>query len=66
MNSVKCARSIFSVIKNGNNPILDLYDCHELDVKTGIDEGGNVKVLFGQDKYSLVDIMGFFIGIIFG
>jgi hypothetical protein len=65
MNSVKCARSIFSVIKNGNNPILDLYDCHELGVKTGI-EGGNVKVLFGQDKYSLVDIMGFFIGIIFG
>jgi hypothetical protein len=54
------------VIKNGNNPILDLYDCHELDVKTGIDEGGNVKVLFGQDKCSLVDIMGFFIGIIFG
>jgi adenylate cyclase len=66
MNSVKCAQSIFSVIKNGNNPILNQYDYPELRVKTGIDEGENVVVLFGQDMSSLVDIMGFFMGIIFG
>ncbi|MGC2309927.1 MAG: hypothetical protein WA461_16105 [Nitrososphaeraceae archaeon] len=32
-NSVKCARSISSVIKNGINPILNQYDYSEFCVK---------------------------------
>jgi hypothetical protein len=48
MNAVKCARPVFSVIKNGNNSILYQYDYPGLSVKTGIEEGGNVVVLFGH------------------
>ena len=59
MNSVRCARSILSVVKNGINPILNQYDYPELSVKIGIDEGENVVVLYGQDKSSLVDILGY-------
>lgn len=62
-NSVKCARSILNVIKNGINPILNQYDYPELSVKIGIDEGENVVVLYGQNKISLVDILGYCISI---
>jgi len=51
-NSVKCARSILSLIKNGINLISNQYDYHELIVKLSIDEGENVIVLYGQDKSS--------------
>lgn len=44
-NSVKCARSILSVIKNGINPILNQYDYPEFSVRLSIDEGENVVVL---------------------
>ena len=59
MNSVRCARSILSVVKNGINPILHQYDYPGLSVKIGIDEGKNVVVLYGQDKSSLVDFLGY-------
>jgi class 3 adenylate cyclase len=62
-NSVKFGRAILSVIKNGINPILDQYDYPELSVKIGIDEGENVVVLYGQDRSSLVDILGYCISI---
>jgi class 3 adenylate cyclase len=52
-----------SVISNGINPILNQYDYPELSVKIGIDEGENVVVLYGQDKTSLVDILGYCISI---
>jgi hypothetical protein len=51
-NSVKCARSILSLIKNGINLISNQYDYHESIVKLSIDEGENVIVLYGQDKSS--------------
>lgn len=51
-NSVKCARSISSLIKNGINLISNQYDYHEFSVKLSIDEGENVVVLYGQDKSS--------------
>lgn len=51
-NSVKCARSILSLIKNGINLISNQYDYHEFIVKLSIDEGENVIVLNRQDKSS--------------
>jgi adenylate cyclase len=51
-NSVKCARSILSLIKNGINLISNQYDYHESIVELSIDEGKNVIVLYGQDKSS--------------
>lgn len=51
-NSVKCARSILSLIKNGINLISNQYDYHESIVKLIIDEGENVIVLHGPDKSS--------------
>lgn len=51
------------MIKNGINPILNQYDYPELSVKIGIDEGENVVVLYGQDRSSLVDILGYCISI---
>jgi adenylate cyclase len=57
--AVQCAKSMISVIKNGINPILNQYDYPELSVKIGIDEGENVIVQYGQDKISLIDILGY-------
>jgi len=51
------------VIKNGINPILNQYDYSEFCVKIGIDEGENVVVLYGQDKSSSIDILGYCISI---
>jgi hypothetical protein len=53
-NSVKCARSILSLIKNGINLISNQYDYHEFIVRLSIDEGENVIVLYGQDKSSSI------------
>ena len=57
--AVQCARSMITVIKNGINPILNQYDYPELNVKIGIDEGENVIVQYGEDKSSLIDILGY-------
>ena len=57
--AVQCANSMITVIKNGINPILNQYDYPELSVKIGIDEGENVIVQYGQDKSSLIDILGY-------
>lgn len=57
--AVQCARSMITVIKNGINPILNQYDYPELNVKIGIDEGENVIVQYGDDKSSLIDILGY-------
>lgn len=62
-NSIECARSILSVIKNGINPILNQYDYPELSIKIGIDEGENVVVQYGHDKSSPIDILGYCISI---
>jgi adenylate cyclase len=53
-NSVKCARSILSLIKNGINLISNQYDYHEFIVRLSINEGENVIVLYGQDKSSSI------------
>src|SRR6478672_3157013 len=42
--AVRCAKSMINVLKNGINPILKNYDCPELHVKIGIEEGQNVVV----------------------
>jgi hypothetical protein len=51
------------VIKNGINPILNQYYYPELSVKIRIDEGENVVVLYGRDRSSLVDILGYCISL---
>ncbi len=50
---------MINVLKNGINPILKNYDCPELDVKIGIDEGDNVVVQYAYDKSSQIDILGY-------
>ena len=57
--AVQCGRSMMTVIRNGINPILNQYDYPELNVKIGIDEGENVIVQYGEDKSSLIDILGY-------
>ena len=57
--AVQCAESMITVIKNGINPILKQYDYPDLSVKIGIDEGENVIVQYGNDKSSLIDILGY-------
>jgi adenylate cyclase len=61
--AVQCSKSMITVIKNGINPILNQYDYPELNVKVGIDEGENVIVQYGHDKSSLIDILGYSMGI---
>jgi class 3 adenylate cyclase len=50
---------MITVIKNGINPILSQYDYPDLGVKIGIDEGENVIVQYGNDRSSLIDILGY-------
>ena len=57
--TVQCAKSMITVIKNGINPILSQYDYPDLGVKIGIDEGENVIVQYGNDRSSLIDILGY-------
>ncbi len=57
--TVQCANSMITVIKNGINPILSQYDYPDLGVKIGIDEGENVIVQYGNDRSSLIDILGY-------
>ena len=58
-NTIYCAQSMFTVIQNGINPILNQYDYPEVVVKIGIDEGENVIVQYGHDKRSSIDILGY-------
>ena len=58
-NAIYCAQSMFTVIQNGINPILNQYDYPEVVVKIGIDEGENVIVQYGHDKRSSIDILGY-------
>ncbi len=57
--AVRCAKSMINVLKNGINPILKNYDCPELDVRIGIEEGQNVIVQYAYDKSSQIDILGY-------
>ncbi len=57
--AVRCAKSMINVLKNGINPILKYYDCPELYVKIGIEEGQNVVVQYAYDKSSQIDILGY-------
>jgi class 3 adenylate cyclase len=57
--AVRCAKSMINVLKNGINPILKNYDCPELDVKIGIEEGQNVVVQYAYDKSSQIDLLGY-------
>jgi class 3 adenylate cyclase len=50
---------MINVLKNGINPILKNYDCPELDVKIGIEEGQNVVVQYAYDKSSQIDLLGY-------
>ncbi len=58
-NAIYCAQSMFTVVRNGINPILNQYDYPEVIVKIGVDEGENVVVQYGHDKNSLIDILGY-------
>ena len=58
-NAIYCAESMFTVVRNGINPILNQYDYPELSIKIGIDEGENVIVQYGHDKSSQIDILGY-------
>ncbi len=57
--AVRCAKSMINVLNSGINPILKNYDCPELFVKVGIDEGDNVVVQYAYDKSSQIDILGY-------
>ena len=57
--AVRCAKSMINVLNRGINPILKNYDCPELYVKIGIDEGNNVVVQYAYDKSSQIDILGY-------
>ena len=58
-NAIYCAQSMFTVVRNGINPILNQYDYPEVIVKIGVDEGENVIVQYGHDKNSPIDILGY-------
>ena len=53
------AKSMIGVLNSGINPILKNYDCPELFVKIGIDEGENVVVQYAYDRSSQIDILGY-------
>ena len=57
--AVRCAKSMINVLNRGINPILKNYDCPQLYVKIGIDEGNNVVVQYAYDKSSQIDILGY-------
>jgi len=57
--AVRCAKSMINVLNRGINPILKNYDCPELYVKIGIDEGDNVVLQYAYDKSSQIDILGY-------
>jgi class 3 adenylate cyclase len=50
---------MFTIVRNGINPILNQYDYPELIIKIGIDEGENVIVQYGHDKNSPIDILSY-------
>jgi adenylate cyclase len=58
-NAIYCAQSMFKVVRNGINPILNQYDYPEVIVKIGVDEGENAIVQYGHDKSSPIDILGY-------
>jgi class 3 adenylate cyclase len=47
------------VLNSRINPILKNYDCPELYVKIGIDEGVNVVLQYAYDRSSQIDILGY-------
>lgn len=57
--AVRCAKSMINVLKDGINPILNKYDCPELYVKIGVEEGQNVVVQYAYDRSSQIDILGY-------
>src|SRR5215471_9454462 len=58
-NAIYCPQSMFTVIQNGINPILNQYDYPEVVVKIGANEGENVILQYGDDKRSSIDILGY-------
>ena len=57
--AVRCAKSLISVLSNGINPILKNFECPELAVKVGIDEGETVVVQYAYDKSAQIDMLGY-------
>jgi len=57
--SVKCAKLMIKIIKNGISPILNQYNIAEIQVKIGMDEGENVIIQHGHDESSPIDILGY-------
>jgi len=57
--TVRCAKSLINVLGNGINPILKNFECPELAVKVGIDEGEAVVVQYAYDKSSQIDLLGY-------
>jgi len=56
---VRCAKSIINVLTNGIDPILRNYECPELFVKVGAEEGQNVVVQYAYDRSSQIDLLGY-------
>ena len=56
---VRCAKSIINVLINGIDPILKNYECPELFVKVGAEEGQNVVVQYAYDRSSQIDLLGY-------
>ena len=56
---VRCAKSIINVLTNGIDPILRNYECPELLVKVGAEEGQNVVVQYAYDRSSQIDLLGY-------
>jgi len=47
------------VLTNGIDPILRNYECPELFVKVGAEEGQNVVVQYAYDRSSQIDLLGY-------
>lgn len=57
--AVRCAYSMINVIENSINPILENDNLPKLALKIGIDEGENIAILYGFDKSSPIDLIGY-------
>ena len=62
-NAYRCAKSMIRIIRECVNPILSKCNCPELQIKIGMVEGENVVILYGYDKNSQIDLIGYVMNI---
>jgi class 3 adenylate cyclase len=64
VNSLKCARYIHKVIRNGINPVFTKHSIPEIAVKIGIEYGSALVLLYGKNiAHAHIDLIGFNISI---